>query len=199
MKFLLLLTFMCVVIVVRSHNFTYFNSKIQSNLLELSIRIVEDILENSKFPNKINLISTNTYKTFKPEDFKQDFLENYLTRTKFSLRHDTENFFSIITGRKKRCNIIVATGFDDFKEIYDKISQDVFKSDGFYLIAFVDGKVTRAQEIFNLMWKKQIFNVNIVFEDIKGKASVQTCMPKLLPAEVQKPSQLSDSSFGFKR
>jgi hypothetical protein len=79
--------------------------------------------------------------------------------------------------QRKKFNIFIIQTFKEFEIIYDKIDANVFKFNGFYLLVLVNGEIPEIQKIFSLMWKKQIFNVDVVFKDQSNEVYVKTFMP----------------------
>lgn len=123
----------------------------------------------------INLISPETCVT--SQDFKDELLQQVFATQKLILRQETASKMRTIPGRRKRFVILLIASFTDFLEIYQKMSPKVFNFSGFYLIVLVDGKASELQNIFELFWKIQIFNVNIVSENESGTVLMETFMP----------------------
>lgn len=57
------------------------------------------------------------------------------------------------------------------------MSPEVFRFNGFYLIVLVEGEIAEVQNMFEVLWKLQILNVNVVHEDRTGKVLVKTYKP----------------------
>jgi hypothetical protein len=124
----------------------------------------------------INLASAEGPESSKIECWKNELMKKLSSDLKFSLRLDSK-FVPTVKGRIKRFNVFAVENFCDFFQIYEKITPNLFKYNGFYLIVLVNGKIPEIQQIIDSMWKKQIFNVNVIFEDKTGIIQVQTFMP----------------------
>lgn len=71
----------------------------------------------------------------------------------------------------RNCNIFLIDSVESFMEIYRKISTKFFEFHGFYTIVLVAGKIDEIQEIFELLWKIEIYNVVVLYSDnLKVKA-----------------------------
>jgi hypothetical protein len=46
-----------------------------------------------------------------------------------------------------------------------------------YLFVLVNGKISEIQEMFKLLWKKQLYNVNIMYEDKYSEILIETFIP----------------------
>lgn len=157
-------------------NMSNYQLKLHSNLADATFKIVDEIF--SSFCENFNLIS---FESFKPvvtvNDFKEIFLRKVSCSEKFTVRHDSSKITPIAKGRKKRCNIFPIQTFKEFRKVYNQLSPEIFRFSGFYLIIFINGEIPEIHEIFKLMWKIQIFNVNVMFEDKSEEVQVQTFIP----------------------
>jgi Ligated ion channel L-glutamate- and glycine-binding site len=78
---------------------------------------------------------------------------------------------------KKRFMVIAVATYIEFIKTYKQLSPKVFWFGGYYLIILTNGEIVEIQQVFALLWKLQIFNVNVMFEDENGEVLVQTFMP----------------------
>lgn len=62
-------------------------------------------------------------------------------------------------------NVILIDSFKGFLSIYEKMSPSLFEFHGFYTIVLTRGCIEEIEEIFELLWIKQIYNVAILFSD----------------------------------
>lgn len=113
----------------------------------------------------------------KLNDFKDELLSRIFKTLNLLFRQDTSLKFLLIPGRRKRFNLIIVESFEQFCVIFKKISPDTFKFNGFFLIVLIDGDIPETEEIFKLMWKIQIYNVVVMFEDSNGVVKVVTFLP----------------------
>lgn len=109
----------------------------------------------------------------------QSFVEELLTtnfeKSKILLYLVSANLTS--APHQRRCTIIVSEQFTDFIVIFNQISTRNFKFNGFFLIVLIAGEYREIENIFALMWKLNIYNVNVVFEDEMQNVSVMTFKP----------------------
>lgn len=152
--------------------FNEFLLKSQTSLAEAAYEIAA---ENFKpITTNVNMISWENSNFLK--DFKDSFLTKLSRKFKFTISLDSFQVGSVVFGRIKRCSTIFVKSFQDFLIIYGKISPEIFRFNGFFLIVLVDGEILEIHEIFKLMWKIQIFK-NVVFENNSGEVQVKTFKP----------------------
>lgn len=145
-----------------------------SNLAKAVNEVVNEVLADLTVT--VNLVSPKNEKNL--SEFKDEFLLNSFTKSKVGYRQQASSKLKpSALGHKKRFSIIVIEDFNEFMEIYEKIATPkIFWFSGFYVVALNNGKISEIQEMFKLMWKLQIFNVNVMFEDEKGDVLVETFM-----------------------
>jgi hypothetical protein len=128
----------------------------------------------------INLIVPETSEKLNElQDFKSELLsKNFLTRTHHVVvRQDTANHIATIPGRRKRCSIFIVASDGDFRDIYGKITANIFTLHGTFLIVFVDDHDPDLKAIFTLLWNLQIHNVAIIYQNAIGKVLFDTFLP----------------------
>lgn len=87
--------------------------------------------------------------------------------------HGQENFKS----RLKSQTIIFLDRLESFREFNKKLDPHVFEFRGKYLLVLVDGRQPgEVEEIFDSLWKKQIFNVNVLFQT-QDNVKLMTFLP----------------------
>lgn len=64
----------------------------------------------------------------------------------------------------RNINLILLDKLSAFEVFFKSITPEVFSFRGYFLVAFVHGKLDNYEEIFRLMWQKNIINVNVIFE-----------------------------------
>jgi hypothetical protein len=141
-----------------------------SSNLENSVN--EILKENSTFETKtLTILSAESSKNSKSKILLHR-LENFKVR-----QASFENFQNNRSQTRFRFSIFIIETFDDFVKIYQKITHENFKLNKYFLIVLTGKKITKSKEIFDLLWKIQIFNVNIMFEDENGEILVETFLP----------------------
>lgn len=111
------------------------------------------------------------------QDFTGEFLSKIFATSKIQIRHHSSAKLPTRYGVRKRCAVFLLDSFKEFLSVYEKLSSSVFKFNGLYLIVLVNSEVSEIQEIFKLLWKIQIYNVNIMNESEKGAIEVKTFIP----------------------
>jgi Bacterial extracellular solute-binding proteins, family 3 len=146
------------------------------------IKAVEEITKNifalkmSTNPT-INLVSPESSASFALKDFTNDLLPKSFLAMKFTVRNEEALHVIALKRGQRHKNIFVIEDFKGFLQIYAKIVPKNFKLNGHYLIVLINGQISEIQEMFKLLWKFQIFNVNVMFEDENGEVLVKTFMP----------------------
>lgn len=149
--------------------------KQKRNLSGAVIKIIEDVW--SKTEITVNLLMA----TEDPRNLRQFDTINELvvgTGTFYAVALRIESLSSVRTPRRpKRCNVLVVETFLDFVKAYEAINPERFKFDGLFLIVFVKGRVAETATVFDLLWKIQIFNIDVAYEDDNGTAVIETYFP----------------------
>jgi hypothetical protein len=143
------------------------------------VNAVTEIIDCSYRANSVqtvNVISAECSETFRHESWINEMMKELSVNPKVSFRHGVK-LVPVAKDRKNRFTVFVVTNFGEFLSIYEKLTSAIFKFNGFFLIVLVDDKVPEIQKIFDLMWKKQIFNVDFVYEEKIGHVQVATFMP----------------------
>lgn len=77
---------------------------------------------------------------------------------------------------RRKLNIFVIDSLKSFTSIYDKMTATTFNHHGYYTIVWMDKKSRETPEVFELMWRKQIYNVVILSEE-NSKVKAQNFNP----------------------
>lgn len=163
--------FCCLINYCRCQNHLEIHQSRTSNLAAAVEKVYET---NNETGLTVTLITPN-YLTNKMQDFKHELLTKAFLKLHFGFRHETSE--NLRAKRFRRSSIILIQKFEDFVEISMRISPDFFKFNGFFVIVLIDGKIDGFEEIFKLLWSKQIFNVIVMFEIDFNSTSVMTFMP----------------------
>lgn len=111
------------------------------------------------------------------KDFRDVLISKSFFASKVAIRQETAAKLRTLEGRLKRFTILLVDKFEDFTEIYARMSPNIFKFNGLYLVVLTSGEIPKLDDIFKLFWWLQIFNVNIIFEDINKTILVKTFNP----------------------
>lgn len=107
-----------------------------------------------------------------------DFANDLLSES-FDLAVSLESSSSItaIQGSRKSCTIFIIENLKEFLQAYEKITPNIFKLSGFYLIIVVNGKIPELKTLFELLWSIQIYNVNVIYHTNSDSIHVKSFMP----------------------
>jgi hypothetical protein len=146
---------------------------------DLSTASIVFIIEAFSECKVVNLLSLENPDDSSLKQFKTIFLHFIFKSLKFTFQQESLNYSLKRPNEvQKRCPIIIIYSFEDFLEINQIITPKNFKPIGKFLIISLGGEFSGFEEIFKLLWQKQIYNVNIMFEDKSlGIILVKTFMP----------------------
>lgn len=147
-----------------------------STQLAESISIVIDFFVAQGI-STVNVFSVDNKNDFTVADLKEKLLTDRLKSFNVLFRQETVEKIRAIENRRKACNIFLIKNVNEFHEIDEQINSKRFKISGLYLVAVTSRSFLRADEIFLLVWKKQIYNVIVMSEEDSGEISVQTFFP----------------------
>ena len=160
---------------IHSKAFDFISSQ-KSPLVAAVDTIVKEILV--KKHSTINLISLEHENRTKVKDFIDGMLKVSFKYPKIIFRQETLKSLVKLSDRRRRCMLIVVADFKEFCEINEKISRNLFLLDrGFYVFALVNGRIPEIQEMFHLLWEKNIFEVVTAVETDQGKVVFETLRP----------------------
>jgi hypothetical protein len=143
------------------------------------VNAVKEIIDYSYEANSVqtvNVISSECSESFRHKYWRNEMMKELSVNPKVSFRHGFK-LVQLAKDRKNRFTVLVVTNFSEFLSIHEKLTSAIFKFNGIFLIVLVDEDVSEVQRIFDLMWKKQIFNVDIIYEEKMGHVRVETFMP----------------------
>lgn len=122
--------------------------------------------------------STNDFKDkYIVSDFTNELLSRIFIKSEISVRLGKFEWLTKINEGRRRCLIFLIESFLGFLEIYSAISPINFRFNGFYIIVLTSGEIPEVEDIFKLLWKIKIFNVNIMFEGSSDAILVKTFLP----------------------
>lgn len=129
----------------------------------------------------VDILSLDKIESQKLTVFKIELLK--LTSSSSSILHRIETASKATSNAsskfstKRGNSVILFETFEEFKEIFKRISPETHFVTGYYAVAMINGELRRIQEIFDAFWRLQMFNVIIVFEDNFGIVQIKTFMP----------------------
>lgn len=127
----------------------------------------------SKTHTTANFIhSTEESNNYQLMDMKDESIKKVFKLSKIVLRIESVENIQYVKTRLKTCMIIFIDTLASFRRLYERIQPHIFKFHGYYTIVLTDGVFERAEEILSLLWKKQIYNVVIIYESEKQVRAV---------------------------
>lgn len=132
------------------------------------IRILFDPLSKllrkfSRTNRRDNLIAADI--SADSDEFKNELLIKSLSTLKAAFRQETSLKLIAPNGHHKHRSIFIIRKMDDFANIHTKISWKNFWLSGFYIIVLIHWEIPEAHKMFKLLWKLQIYNVNLMFKN----------------------------------
>lgn len=158
---------------INSTNFRL-TAKNFSNLADVAASIVE--VDFSAGTTTSNLILPDG-SDLNLKYFADELLAKSFGKIASVFRQETPKNLATIRGRKRRCAMFVIDRFEQFTAVYQRMSSKIFRFNGFFLIVLTNGIIHEIDEIFKLMWKLQIYNVNIIHEEEDKSVAVKTFFP----------------------
>lgn len=110
----------------------------------------------------LNVISTKDFGQ-SAKDFEDEFLSKISRDHRIILRIFYHEVFALENGRIRRGSVFVIRDFSDFMEIYETLTPERYKFNGYFLIVLLN-EIDEVHEIFKLLWIKQIYNVIVMHE-----------------------------------
>ncbi|CRK90109.1 CLUMA_CG003827, isoform A [Clunio marinus] len=156
---------------------------IESVTDELTINLtlaVDEIISNvlSQHSSSVVLISPDNCK-YDFKDFTNHQLMKAFEKAKVSILFETSTSIKSESIDPILCGVFTINSFDDFLEIFRKISENnIIRHDGYFLIVLANGKIPEIEMIFKLFWNIQVYNVNIMYQQKENRfVTVKPFMP----------------------
>jgi hypothetical protein len=101
------------------------------------------------------------------EPFLLDIKDSLMKKNKGFCIYRMDNHTKIqrIRFRLKIYNVFLIDSFETFKELDPRINATAFNIRGYYLFVFFNGLIPEINEVFASMWKKNIINANVLYDD----------------------------------
>lgn len=129
-------------------------------------QIVINVLQGTKDPKNFRLLDiTDVITNDLPMQFKIPFRIETIYNLSYAIR------------RPKKCNLFMIETFEDFLAVMEFISPQKFQMSGVYLIVLISGKISEIEQVFTILWKHQIVNVNIFYERKDRRVAVVSYSP----------------------
>jgi Ligated ion channel L-glutamate- and glycine-binding site len=132
---------------------------------------------NIKLNFTANFLTSDLVESFQSKDFIDELLAKTFDDKTVICHHESTLKNKKSTKLQRQLTIVIIEKFVDFLDIQRKFVQFSFKFNGNFLIVLTNRQIKEVQEMFRILWKLQIFNVNVMFEGENKEVLVQTFMP----------------------
>lgn len=162
--------------VINSEQLNYFEVNIEScsNLADAVLKAIKRIFEKHK--RSINLVLASRDFPYTTRDFGEELLLKLRERTEIPVRITTATNSISQKDLKRKVSVLIVDDFTGLLKIIEKL-ENSFSHQGFILIILTKGEIREIQDIFILLWKIQIYNVNVVYKNANVEIIVQTFKP----------------------
>ena len=143
------------------------------NLIFAVNEVINEIFENSV--GTLNVITVDDRENLM--DFKEKLLSRALAECDFAIRQEFTSNLTFCNFQKRQSVIFIMENYEDFHKFYQKLTPEIFKFNGIYLIILVNGEIPELEKIFQLLWKIQVLRIFVVFENVDGSVPIKTFMP----------------------
>jgi len=175
----------------------YFNSSncatnnyetLSKGLKIISDEVVADLTINYNMVSSIFCHDSN--------DFRDSFMKVLMDDSKFRVRQQLiDHVKQLATKTPRRFALIAMRNYSDFKKFHGKINPDNFDYQGHFILVLIQGKIPEIQQIFDDLWKLQVYNVIVIFEDSHGHLSVLTFFPFRLSSDCSNTTPVLINEF----
>lgn len=141
-----------------------------SGLLQLSeCSIVKHLKDNYLFSNAVAQVLNQFSGKFNSglyvfipsnDEASEDLASDVVSKVKVPVQ--IEDKIRIIKDRRRYYCLLIINTFEEFMSFHDQLAVERFYFMGFYFVAFPNIKPQEMNLIFDLLWKRFIFNVNII-------------------------------------
>lgn len=148
--------------------------KIVNKDLVSAVKVIIEEVFSTKFTTVNIITATKGSEQHRSNDLMTAILIQ--NREKYAVRLDGYMNIVPIKTRLKAFNMFLLDGIETFRVLNNQLTPNYFKFSGFYLFVLINGKSVEHDEIFETLWKRHIFNVNLIYQDVDA-VSVMTFMP----------------------
>jgi hypothetical protein len=133
----------------------------RSEIIDAIYTIIDELVTRHSIVNFIT--SAKNQRDVKFMDFRHQLMLR--TKPEYFVRMDDYKRITITNDRKRVNNIFLLDTVESFRLLRDEIISTKFEFNGYFLFVLVHGYVSQLEEIFRSMWMKNIYNVNIIYEN----------------------------------
>ena len=147
-----------------------------SHLVDGVSKVIDEIFINNSETANFMSPNSSSSSSFLIKDFKDALGLKAFQNPKVVYRHEFASNDMTFQSRKRRMTVFLAENLQDFKREHAVIKPGFFKFNGFFLILLMNGRIFEIETIFKLLWKIQIYNVIVMFEE-NNEVLVYTFFP----------------------
>jgi len=124
----------------------------------------------------INIISTANSSDKENDDLLNELAYLVLKIGQNFIQLTKVNELKIVRNRRKYCNFILVENFAGFEQFNKKLTTELFRYDGYFVVILLNGCISEMSEIFKVFGDKQVYNADVVCADVES-AFVWTFFP----------------------
>lgn len=152
-----------------------FESSKYYNLSDAVCEVIQEVFAYQA--TSFNLVTPELASSYEVRDFENELLLRCSISISIAYRTVTTLKLLPLKGLRRRTSIFIIHDFEGFLEVYDKLTSKLFRYSGFYIIVLTNGEIPENREIFELLWKRQIFKANIIYQSQRNQILVKTFFP----------------------
>jgi len=155
-----------------SLNFSSFKDQ---TTLSIGIKLISEKIV-PEFAITFNSISTSD--DHLSNDFRDTFIKILMSGLKLKFRQQSiEKIGKFSLTVPRRFSFIAIRNFSDFKKFYKELNPVNFFHNVHFILALINGKIEEIQNFFDDLWKLQVHNVIVIYEDSHEHLSIVTFFP----------------------
>lgn len=145
-----------------------------------STNIIDAIIETIA---TVHQFDVSTINLMSPDDslvmrnLNEELLSKHNSTSQIIFRLETTADLVNLQGRRRRFSIFFIRNFSDFIVVYERITPNTFWFNGFFIFVLVNGKISNIEDIYERLWKLQIYNVNVLFASGNGSVDFESFNP----------------------
>lgn len=115
---------------------------------------------------------------FEVDDFKDELFKKISAKPNVAIHQELVSKLIDSPSRlQRRYIILLINSFKDFLKAFKVLSPELFRFNGYCIIALVNGEISEIEQMFSLLWNNQIYNVIVLFRNDDNAVLIKTFMP----------------------
>lgn len=148
----------------------------QDEALVHGLRIISlKLIENQAF--SYNVITTSNGQSSR--DFVDMFMRVLMSNSNIRIRQQYIKYVSELQAAKtlRRFSVIIIEAYSDFQVFLEKLTPSSFDTHGYFIVVSIYEVIKEIQDIFNEFWKRDFYNVIVIYRDTNRHIKVFTFFP----------------------